>query len=594
MKNQIIQLTARMGQEININNITLYSDRNKNIYIQENIDLDMYYTAEILEENDEFFEEFKISINDVQVNFSKNDSQIIFLDNDLKRKDRIFIDCYAFVKISIKSNYNEQIFESKYIPVCIRPTSVQNNIEKMADYILTNYQDIFFTDTYSYMSGGYENGNDPDLQMKINIIKEIVDTYQNLYVYFRSSPKEKLISNKTVDSFEKLKNISNDTVQYITTHPDELVKTKYNTGIKIHSNFYYPNKTLVSKNIYSANIYENQIIVSFLKTLIDSALELTKEIRKQDIDISNIQVKKPYILSIKSMQQRVRSRNSQYIKEIELLTSKLKDLYFSYKGILAVEDILVKHKPKPTHIFVNIIQYRKIYDSILKWMDSGEYKVNSDKIMFSYFMAYQIYEYFVLIKMYRCLQLNGYNLINGEAKPFPYDKIPIVNKYKNTFIFEKNDLSITLYFQPVVSFGKENSINLYRNTKISFSGSTSDFYTPDYILKIEKNGIEKYIILDAKLSTVSDVKKYSVQELAFKYLVSISTMQEKDSVSGLVLFSGKKLDDSKDEIIDVYNIPKSASRPNNIFNIVSLSGIGDIDNCHENILNELINSYEEL
>ena len=100
------------------------------------------------------------------------------------------------------------------------------------------------------------------------------------------------------------------------------------------------------------------------------------------------------------------------------------------------------------------------------------------------------------------------------------------NKYcKNYFVFQKGESVVTLYYQPVVYNNDKRSvanIGLYRNTSISFPKSLDDdlitgkYYTPDFIIKIESangNGA-KYIIADAKFSTLDNVKKRQVAALA--------------------------------------------------------------------------------
>ena len=89
-----------------------------------------------------------------------------------------------------------------------------------------------------------------------------------------------------------------------------------------------------------------------------------------------------------------------------------------------------------------------------------------------------------------------------------------------------------------------NGIGLYRNNSISLNQSNVDersdkYYTPDYIIKTEINGVERYIILDAKFSTANTVKRYYISDLSFKYLFSISSIEENKSADGLCIVYGQ-------------------------------------------------------
>ena len=64
-------------------------------------------------------------------------------------------------------------------------------------------------------------------------------------------------------------------------------------------------------------------------------------------------------------------------------------------------------------------------------------------------------------------------------------------------------------------------------------------YTPDYMIKVEYENKTNYIIMDAKFSTPDNIKKYQMQELIFKYLFSISTVNEEDNILGLYIICGK-------------------------------------------------------
>ena len=84
---------------------------------------------------------------------------------------------------------------------------------------------------------------------------------------------------------------------------------------------------------------------------------------------------------------------------------------------------------------------------------------------------------------------------------------------------------------------------MYRNNSISLNRETDDerqghYYVPDYIIKYEADGRERYLICDAKFSRKSKVQYQIVPDLAYKYLTSISAGHENSEIIGLFIFYG--------------------------------------------------------
>lgn len=130
-------------------------------------------------------------------------------------------------------------------------------------------------------------------------------------------------------------------------------------------------------------------------------------------------------------------------------------------------------------------------------------------------------------------------------------------KYNNTFIFENVNMKLTFYFQPVI-YGddrKINGISIFRNTSSTAKTENKYYgktYTPDYLIKAEYKNKSDYIILDAKFSTPKNIRFYQLQELVYKYLFSISALNDNDRILGLYILCGKKLgNDNHDTINDL-------------------------------------------
>ena len=110
-----------------------------------------------------------------------------------------------------------------------------------------------------------------------------------------------------------------------------------------------------------------------------------------------------------------------------------------------------------------------------------------------------------------------------------------------------------MYYQPVIFDTDQTSINgigLYRNNSISIYSdddvqASGHYYVPDYLIKIEEKNKIKYFIIDAKFSDITQVRRHYIKDLAFKYLFSISTIDNDDIIKGMGIIYGKCSEDDK-------------------------------------------------
>ena len=265
---------------------------------------------------------------------------------------------------------------------------------------------------------------------------------------------------------------------------------------------------------------------------------------------------KDYILSTIFVYKNIASVIKKITEKINTLYQRINDVYNAYARILPINEENITNVPFMSHIFRAIPQYHQIYNCIEAWFLKGAFSLDKEKFILSFIKMSQLYEVYILTKITSFLNRAGYDLESSEKISYPK---PPYSSYENTscnncFKYKKEDVStkITLYYQPVI-YKKDMQhvagIGLYRNTSISFPkynnylGMVSNigtYYTPDYIIKIEKenNPHVQYVIADAKLSCTKTVKTRYAVEVIYKYLFSISPLQSNEYISGLFIFNG--------------------------------------------------------
>ena len=100
----------------------------------------------------------------------------------------------------------------------------------------------------------------------------------------------------------------------------------------------------------------------------------------------------------------------------------------------------------------------------------------------------------------------------------------------------------------------------------------------------------QYLILDAKFSTVDTIRQQRLQELVYKYLFSVSTINSEDIIKGLYIICGKSTSVDSESI--VHDLAKKIGRKVEPFTeILTMSG-NDTSNYYtpSKILDCIINS----
>ncbi|MCB2310434.1 DUF2357 domain-containing protein [Clostridium tagluense] len=542
-----IILTERVENNILINSEvcgTVYSD--------------MDYNAKV--EFDEEIQDIKIYINDIGRECFYEDGKIWFKDAQFLNK-KIFLNYFGYVSFTIHIKTAEANYEfySNYLDVAVRDNISSDQVRKMVAYIAKNSQKYLFKDDSNIKDfADVEKNKNKNTDTEISMLENILFEYENNFKYFKTGSKYKIISNYIVDDFEKLEEIKSETIQYIISNPQNLITVNHNTGIVYNKLNLQPKKTLINKNELCYNIYENQVVLGFLKHIYNSILSKLKDVESKINNSQRYPIKAEYISSSNEIYKEVNKTLEKYKIKLYEIKKKVQQLYFMYKQVLKCEEITVSNIPKPSSIFMKIQNYRKIYKVIRNWFESGNYDLRNELMILTFSEASQIYEYYVLFKISSYITDNGYYL--KEARKYVY-KLRKSAKYENTrfentFIFEKGKINITVYYQPVIYLEPvvyDNNIGLYRNNDISFDGGKAQYYTPDYVVKISENELSEFIILDAKWANIKSVIDYSFKKIIYKYIFSTSTINNKDKINKVWVINGKELQNQEEYVCNFYN-----------------------------------------
>lgn len=512
-------------------------------------------------------QEVRVYINDTYESSTFCDGHICFPDRYISDR-RIFVDCYGFVELSLElimEDGTQHYFRSEYLPVLVLRGRLNDKVKAMVNYVY-NHQDSLLLNgepkprnMSGLKEGGYKN-----LTTQIILAEEIATIYETSYGYFKANSRFQIKKTATIDWLEHLQYVTSATLKYIVSHPEQLNLVNSNIGVRMGKRVYQPEKTLSLKNVNSFDIYENRIVLGFLRMMIDEILELKKRCEKllQQVpkgeDYSN-----EYIYSSFFMFAETKRMLEKEIQQLSCLYDKFTRLWGMYHDVLIIPVEQLKSEPRSTSIFMSVPQYNRIFLRMHKWFSFGIYDFEKENFMLSFIKISALYENYVLTKLISYFKDCGYVFQESRRCAYPVSKRW---KYKNTrcantFHFFGDQKQITLYYQPVIfdtDQSRVNGIGLYRNNSIPvFTGEEDDnrqgghYYVPDYLIKIDDGELSKYLIIDAKFSDISNVKRHYVKDLAFKYLFSISPTRKTDILRGMCIVFGKCTD--YDELQSVYD-----------------------------------------
>lgn len=499
--------------------------------------------------------EVNVYINDVYEPSVYNNGRILFPDKRTSDR-RIFMDCYGFVEITIvvyDTDSNEHQYSTKYLPVLVRRGELNDAVKAMVSYVYSNQESLLLNgeprarNPANLKESGYQN-----LSAQIILAEEIAAIYESSYGYFKANSRFRIDKVSKIDRFERLQYITPATVQFIATHPEELRQINGSSGIRIGNRVYQPEKALSMQNERSYDIYENRVVLGFIRKMIDSANELYAHSRSLLDQIpGNEDYSAEYIYSSFFMFTETRRMLENGLDRLKSLRIKFAHLWTMYSSALRIQPETMLSEPQPSHIFMSVPQYNRIFVQIHKWFRFGIYDFTKESFMLSFIKISSLYEGYLLTKMIAYFQDRGYALENVKKCVYPTKRNW---KYKNTncsntFIFKNDQHKLTLYYQPVVFDTDENGVNgigLIRNNSIPvFTRDNDDnragghYYSPDYLIKVEDDFSTRYLILDAKFSDFVCVRRHHVKDLAFKYLFSMSPIRPTESIAGLCLIYGK-------------------------------------------------------
>lgn len=417
------------------------------------------------------------------------------------------------------------------------------------------------------------------LNSYIQLIEQVITCYKNNFAYFKMQGKHAIKQSEILAHYEKVKQISRDSFSWIMQNADQLANIPYTSGIQYNGKNYLPYCIRTDINKKSWDVYENRIVVGFLHTVLLNAKQIFSEFDRDILNEEHV-ISKIHGSFPKEYSAPIITIKSLHISFCRILLGKLKhsidalqNIYKRYVTLFNVYTSVLTTLPRKTSTFCEIKPYAQVFEIILRWFQYGEYSLEKEKLILQVKTLDKLFEYYCLLRLLKLLASNGYKKADFKTPVYKFDYTAVDEYYQNekdvanTYILSNGHITVTLYYQPVISsYRFENEITLYRTT------TSKGYYVPDFILKFASSEYdEEYVILDAKFSSRQSIREHHLPEVIRKYSCELGADAEVQSPKMVWVLQGRVNSDEK-AIWRYHNSPLSRKcHPITSYGIVSVN-----------------------
>ena len=495
------------------NDKSLYEDRFYKFKIETNF---QYKSISLIIDNDIKFEAVKKKEND-------------FVETKYKNYFAGLFDLTKITICIINENDETEFYQSSYFKICTNKVPVEI-IEKVIDEVFNYNKDLLqCIISTNYRNIAYQNKRVVTIKALKQMLEEFVVVLKKNYNFFRVQPKRIIVTNRKVLDTSAITRIDCQSVQSIFQNLDDVQQVEYKSDICVKNKYYVSKRIVGIKKEDSYEVYENKIVMGFIGELNTYVKHFYKEVEKQ-INLLNMDkrdeenIQEHYYIPNNILNKLKLKIYENILIEIKELKSEYEKIFFLYSNALNTKEYTLLYKPKYTDTFRSVKHYREIFELIARFFEYKDFEFKQQGYMLGFKSLHTVYEYYCLIKILEGYESQGYKITSSKCyedyELSKYDfEISEYRKINNTFylIKENTQEQITIYYHPKIYSKKlpnNNDISLLRRDGKSY-------YEPDYLIKYNKNGKSLYSIMDAKFSTVDNVKNYYYQNLTYKYLINI-------------------------------------------------------------------------
>lgn len=400
-------------------------------------------------------------------------------------------------------------------PVFLQPADSQDN-RRLLEMLKVVQDNAYLLATPSEKPGPRGKGAAGYLEL----LERVVQAYAGHHHYFEKSARFRLQQTERITSVARVESVTHRTLEYVATHPEELLPAPGETGIWYQGRYYLPARTIDQTQQKSYDIYENRCLVGFLKTVFAAATEFVRELG---------------------------TAGAEALPKAKGIVSQLQVQIVVYSSLFAVTDVgELSVLPQPSPIFISSAAYRPFYELMQEWFETQ--KPTAAEVVFyvSVSKSSRLYEYFVLTQL---LKAFGREPDARRIIPWPRFHQQYGETICNEYVFWKDEAEVTVFYEPRISSGTvtpAEDTGLVRTMVLDIGENGEPlmnldgaYFTPDLVIRVKDPAGVRYWIADAKYATLPATVRNYAADVMMKYLLQTAPRNPKEQIEGLTIFCGK-------------------------------------------------------
>jgi hypothetical protein len=417
----------------------------------------------------------------------------------------------------------------------------------------------------------------------IQLLESIAICYQANLQYFNALARHSIQKVNVVREYRKAKSVTREGFQWVTQNTDQFVAVSGRGALQYRGKTYMPRNILIQEPVSNRDVYENQVVLSFLMHVLKNARSIQEMLidditeREDTLQKINSTAREGYQLpAISEIWQLPLEESKMIYRKLRQSVLQLESLYIKYNDILECKKFDIRTFPRKTKTFQEVKPYSQVFEHIMRWFKFGDFDMKKNRVIFNLRTLDKLFEYYSLFSLLKMLVNVGFDTVQDKPAIVSYQYHVYDNLYENetgvanTYHLEKDGCQLTLYYQPVVHSDRfENDLTIFRTT-IPRRNVTSCYYTPDFLLKICYPFREPiYVVLDSKYSNRINILRRNednsqtnyLDKVVLKYSSQLAVCETAEAPQMIWILQGRVGGDMEQTKFRFHNSPLARRHP---------------------------------
>lgn len=479
---------------------------------------------------------------------------------------------YGFARIKatitfLDASVDDVVLTTLDIPCSTSDPTQATLIRKMLDELLDTEDNTVMNwmlarqdiskNAYSTLDTAYASNAPKSLNSMIQMLEDIVVLYRTNFTYFNNHSFCRVVKEKAKVDPTNIRKIGHNEVQWIAKNTNVLSETYTETNINYMGKYYAPRYVETERKIKTFDNYENKVVLGFLYEVQAQAKNIFQAITRNIETIESLnnalnQVDtSDYELPAAALVCAYTTREEDLRSRVECVIAELSRLIHIYKHALVNVCPIFPRRVQRTKIFQEVREYASVYTTIEKWRRFGDFNLSREQLALHTLRLDKLYEYYTLFRILKEFKALGFDGDYRFEDPIECVSYELEDQYyeperrvNTIYRLLKGDSAATLYYQPIIygNLNEEHDITLHRLS--ASSANQHPYWTPDYLLRLQRDDNITWHIIDAKYSRVEKLwgeypKTGTFAQTTSKYKGDIGGASKSDLVSSVWLFAGR-------------------------------------------------------